>query len=142
MRRPTRALLIGGIVILSVLAFLIYQGISNNLVYYITPSELLAKGVNANGESFRLGGQVRPESVFENRARHTVHFILQDPRSAVQVVTSVLPPPMFRAGVGVVVEGRYDDGLFTATNLMVKHCASYRAPRPGHVPKQDNCVTG
>jgi cytochrome c-type biogenesis protein CcmE len=128
-------------VILAALGFVIYQGISNNLVYYITPSELLAKGAHANGESFRLGGQVRPNSVFVNKARHTVHFMLQDPRAAVQVMSSTLPPPMFRAGVGVVVEGTYTDGLFTATNLMVKHCAAYRAPKPGHVPKQDNCVT-
>jgi cytochrome c-type biogenesis protein CcmE len=79
--------------------------------------------------------------VYDDKAVHTVRFVLQDPKSAVQVVTSTIPPPMFRPGVGVVVEGRYAHGLFTATNLMVKHCAAYRAPRQGQVPAVDNCVT-
>jgi cytochrome c-type biogenesis protein CcmE len=141
MRKSTRSLLLAGIVIGAALGFLLYQGLSNNLVYYITPSELMAKGTQAEGQNFRLGGQVRPDSVYVNRAKHLVRFMLQDPKSAVQVVTTSIPPPMFRAGVGVVVEGTYAHGLFTASDLMVKHCATYRAPKPGQVPKPDNCVT-
>jgi cytochrome c-type biogenesis protein CcmE len=48
---------------------------------------------------------------------------------------------MFREGVGVVVEGTYVRGLFRATDLMIKHCSTYRAPKPGEVPPPDNCVT-
>jgi cytochrome c-type biogenesis protein CcmE len=141
MRRPVYSLILAGVVILGAIGFLLYQGLSNNLVYYITPSELMAKGQEADGQSFRLGGQVRPGSVHDNRVRDTVAFILQDPKSSVHVVSHGLPPPMFRAGVGVVVEGKYLNGVFSATDLLVKHCASYRAPKPGHVPRPDNCVT-
>jgi cytochrome c-type biogenesis protein CcmE len=141
MRRPARALTLGGLVIVAVLGFLIYQGISNNLVYYITPSELLAKGAAADGQSLRLGGQVKPGSVRWNSRTRSLQFVLQDPKGAVNVVSTGVPPSMFRSGIGVVVEGIYGHGRFSATNLMVKHCASYRAPRPGHVPPPDNCVT-
>lgn len=141
MRRPARALTLGGLLIAAVLAFLIYQGISNNLVYYITPSELLAKGTAANGQDFRLGGQVRPGTVQVDRAMQTVRFRLQDPKAAVWVISHTIPPPMFRAGIGVVVEGTWGHDLFTATNLMVKHCSTYRAPKPGQVPPPDDCVT-
>lgn len=141
MRRPARSLAAGGVLIAAVLGFLIFQGISNNIVYYITPSELLAKGPQADNQDFRLGGQVRPGSRRWNAATQTLRFVLQDPKGSVAVVSHGLPPEMFREGIGVVVEGRYTGAIFDATNLMVKHCATYRAPKPGHVPPPDNCTT-
>lgn len=140
-RRPTWALAAGALVIAAVLGFLIYQGISNNLVYYMTPSELLSRGVAADGHSYRLGGQVRPGSREWNARTQTLQFILQDPHGRIHVVSHGLPPEMFREGAGVVVEGTFQGSLFRATSLMVKHCASYVAPKPGHTPPPDNCVT-
>ena len=133
MRRPARVLIFGGALILAVLSFVIYQGISNNLVYYITPGELLAKGASANGQSYRLGGQVRPGSIQWDPRTQTLHFILQDtnPRQWVRVVDRGDPPKMFKAGAGAVVEGTYRDRLFSATTLMIKHGEDYVAPGPG-----------
>ena len=42
MRHPARSLIVGSALIIGVIGVLIYQGLSSNLVYYITPSELLA----------------------------------------------------------------------------------------------------
>jgi cytochrome c-type biogenesis protein CcmE len=139
MRHPTRSLVIGSALIIGVIGVLIYQGLSNNLVYYITPSELLAKG-NITDQSFRLGGQVRPGSVQLNPKTRFLRFVLQDPKASVEVVSHDLPPQMFRAGIGVVVEGIYTGKLFSATNLMVKHSNAYRAPRPGQTPVPDTFV--
>lgn len=136
-----RPLLAGSLIIALALGFLVYQGISNNLVYYMTPSELLARGVAADGHSFRLGGQVRPGSRQWNARTETLRFVLQDPHAAIRVVSHGLPPEMFREGAGVVVEGTFLGSIFRATTLMVKHCASYQAPKPGHTPPPDNCVT-
>src|SRR5689334_19544849 len=111
MRRPARSLALGGAVILAALGFLIYQGISSNLVYYITPSELLAKGAESNGQSFRVGGQVRPHSVHWNPYTQVVRFVLQDPKGSVHVVSHGQPPELFRQGIGCVVEGTYAKGL-------------------------------
>lgn len=138
MRRPARSLVLGGLVILAAISFLIFQGISNNLVYYITPSELLAKGTSANGQSFRLGGQVRPHSVHWNPRTEMVRFLLQDPKAAIWVSSHGQPPALFRDGIGCVVEGTYKEGMFTATNLLIKHSSDYRAPRPGDTPVPDN----
>lgn len=141
MRPRTRTVALGFALIVSTLGFLVYQGLASNLVYYVTPSELLAKGLGAGGGSLRLGGQVRPGSRHWNAASQTLTFVLQDPKAAVPVVSHGLPPQMFREGIGVVVEGMYRHGLFRATDLMIKHCATYRAPKPGQVPPPDNCVT-
>src|SRR5438270_13991629 len=100
MRRSTRTLTAGVVIIATVLSVLIYQGISNNLVYYITPSELLAKGAAAQGQSFRLGGQVRPHSISWNPYTKTVRFVLQDPKGSVHVMSRGEPPSLFRQGIG------------------------------------------
>jgi cytochrome c-type biogenesis protein CcmE len=141
MRRPARTLIIGILVIVAALGFLVYQGLANSLVYYITPSELLAKGGAADGQHFRLGGQVVPGTVHVNRTMKTVRFIMRDPKGAIRVISQGIPPPLFRAGMGVVVEGTWNGALFQATDMLVKHCSTYRAPSPGHVPPPDNCVT-
>jgi cytochrome c-type biogenesis protein CcmE len=140
MRRPTRSLVLGGTVILAAIAFLIYQGISSNLVYYITPGELLAKGALAQGQTFRLGGQVRPGSVHWNGKTKTVRFDLQDAdgKAEVSVTSHGQPPRLFREGTGCVVEGSFTGRVFSATNLMIKHSSDYRAPKPGDTPVPDN----
>lgn len=141
MRRPARSLIAGIIVIVAALGFLVYQGLASSLVYYITPSELLAKGIHADGQNFRLGGQVVPGTVHIDRTMKTVRFIMRDPKASIHVTSQGIPPPLFRAGMGVVVEGTWTGALFRATDLLVKHCSTYRAPAPGHVPPPDNCVT-
>jgi len=138
MRRRTRSLVLGAAVILAALGFLIYQGISNNLVYYITPSELLAKGPAADGLSFRLGGQVAPKSVSWNPYTQVVRFVLRDPKGSIRVTSHGQPPELFRAGAGCVVEGTYRNGMFDATTLMIKHSGTYVAPKPGDTPVPDN----
>lgn len=141
MRRPARSLAVGGLVIAGVLSFLVYQGLSNNLVYYITPGELLAKGAAADGQSFRLGGQVRPGSVRWDPKTQLLRFVLQDPKASVRVTSHGLPPELFRPGIGVVVEGTFARDAFLATNLMIKHGSTYRAPKPGQTPVPDNYVS-
>jgi cytochrome c-type biogenesis protein CcmE len=138
MRRPARSIALGGLLIAAALGFLVYQGLASNLVYYITPSELKAKGPSAYGQSFRLGGQVRPGSVHWGSATQVLRFVLQDPKAAVSVVSHGTPPELFRAGAGVVVEGTLAKSVFSATNLMIKHGSDYRAPRPGQTPVPDN----
>jgi cytochrome c-type biogenesis protein CcmE len=61
-----------------------------------------------------------------------LRFVVMDSGGqSVNVHSTGAPPQMFRDGMGVVVEGRFQHGLFQATNLMVKHSNEYRAPKPG-----------
>lgn len=140
MRRPARPVAVGILIIAAALGFLIYQGISNNVVYFIYPHELLAKGASADGHTFRLGGQVRPGTRQWDPTTQNLRFQIQDTKSAIPVISHGIPPEMFREGIGVVVEGTYSRGVFQATNLMIKHSSTYQAPKPGHLPKSDNYV--
>jgi cytochrome c-type biogenesis protein CcmE len=124
-------------VIVGAFAYLIYGGIGGNLVYFLTPGELLAKGASAIDVPVRLGGQIVPGSVTWNAEQLDLRFRVTDGSKEVAVHATGAPPQMFRPGIGVVVEGRYArDGTFQATNLMVRHSNEYRAPTPGHSAKE------
>jgi len=125
------------IVVLGAFGYLLFGGIGENLVYFLTPQELLAREEKGIGVPVRLGGQVTPGSVQWNAEAIDLRFRLTDGVKEVAVRAKTAPPAMFRDGQGVVVEGRYGaDGVFTADNLMVKHNEEYRAPKPGEKPSE------
>lgn len=125
------------VVIVGAFAYLAYGGIGNNLVYFLTPGELLAKGTRGMDVPVRLGGQIVPGSVSWDAERLDLRFRVTDGSRDVPVRASGAPPQMFRPGIGVIVEGRFHkDGVFQATNLMVRHSNEYRAPSPGHAPAE------
>jgi cytochrome c-type biogenesis protein CcmE len=133
-RHPSRKpLAIGALVVLvAAFGYLIYGGVEDNLVYFLTPKELMAKGEKAIDRPVRLGGQVVPGSVQWNADRLDLRFKVTDGATEVVVHSTGAPPQMFRAGIGVVVEGKYNrGGVFESHSLMVKHSNEYRAPTAG-----------
>ena len=121
----------GLVAIVGVFAWLLFGGLQKNVVFFLTPKELLAKGSEGVGVPVRLGGQVKPGSTKWNANTLDLRFTVTDGAGDIPVKSTGAPPQMFRDGMGVVVEGRFQHGLFQATNLMVKHSNEYRAPKPG-----------
>ncbi|MEW5916330.1 MAG: cytochrome c maturation protein CcmE [Gemmatimonadota bacterium] len=125
------------VAIAGVFGYLLLGGIGENIVYFLTPQELLAREEKGIDVPVRLGGQVAPGSVQWNAAAIDLRFKLTDGTKDVMVQAHSAPPAMFRDGQGVVVEGRYGrDGVFRADNLMVKHNEEYRAPEDGKAPRE------
>jgi len=117
------------------LSVVVIQGLQDNLVYYLTPSELLAKGEQGVGASVRLGGMVQAGSVDWEPGENRLRFVMFDHEGSMPVESRAVPPQMFREGIGVVVEGRLqDDGTFSCNRLMVKHGNEYTAPKDGEHP--------
>jgi cytochrome c-type biogenesis protein CcmE len=125
--------IVGGlVVIVAVFAWLLFGGLEKNVVFFLTPKELLAKGNEGVGIPVRLGGQVKPGSMQWDAKTLDLRFTVTDGEKEIPVHSSGAPPQMFRDGMGVVVEGKVGQaGIFQATNLMVKHSNEYRAPKPG-----------
>jgi cytochrome c-type biogenesis protein CcmE len=118
-------------------AWLLYGGLDKNVVFFLTPKELLAKGNNGYDVPVRLGGQVKPGSVKWDEKTLDLRFAITDGNGEVVVHSKGAPPQMFRDGMGVVVEGRYArEGVFNSTSLMVKHSNEYRAPKAGERPQE------
>ena len=127
-----RTVIGGAVVIVAVFAWLLFGGLRENVVFFLTPQELLARGAEGVGVPVRLGGQVKPGSVTWDAKTLDLRFTVTDGAREVNVHSTGAPPQMFRDGMGVIVEGRVGaGGVFQATNLMVKHSNEYRAPKPG-----------
>ena len=105
-RRATLAVAVA--IILAAFGFLLYGGIDKNVVFFLTPQELLARGTSAYDVPVRLGGLVAPGSVTWDADKLDLRFVVMDSGGqSIKVHSSGAPPQMFRDGMGVVVEGRY-----------------------------------
>ena len=136
MRRRTRWFMIGAFLVAGIaFAIIAASGVSKNLVYYWTPSDLQANGDKAYGATIRLGGMVAPGSIHK-LGGSAVEFQVHDGKASVPVKTTTVPPQMFRANIGVVVEGTMVHGnggsYFQSSRLMVSHNNEYKAPAKGH----------
>jgi len=128
-RRPWGVLVLVAVVLV-VVGYLAFSSIGSALVYYLTPSELAARGNAAVGETTRLGGQVKPGSISGPATDLT--FVLTDGSAEFTVHSTVAPTRSFREGSGAVVEGELgEDGVFEATRVIVKHDENYEVPSPG-----------
>ena len=126
-------------VLVAAFAWLLYGGLDKNVVFFLTPTELHARGASGYDVPVRLGGQVKPGSVKWDEKTLDLRFVLVDTGGVGDVVvhSSGSPPQMFRDGMGVIVEGRYGrDAVFNSTQLIVKHSNEYRAPKAGESPHE------
>jgi cytochrome c-type biogenesis protein CcmE len=127
-------LLLGVAIVVGVIAYIAFSSVGNALVYYVTPTELMARD-DPSGETVRLGGLVKPGSIQGEAPDLT--FILTDGTTEITVRALAAPTRSFREGVGAVVEGQLDsDGLFEANEVIVKHDENYVAPSEGGLPTQ------
>jgi cytochrome c-type biogenesis protein CcmE len=120
----------GGAVIGAALAYLIYAGVSQSVVYFVTPSELTAQPVA--GKAYRLGGMVAPGSLKWEPRSLDLSFALSDGQASVPVRHKGTPPDLFAEGRGAVVEGTWTgEGYFKASTILAKHSEEYKAPAEG-----------
>lgn len=122
------------------IGYLVWTGLGDNLVYYLTPSEAVEQREDAAaGERFRLGGLVETGSV--SQAEDGVRFAIGDGAASVAVAHTGAPPQLFREGVGVVVEGAWRGREFHSDLLLINHDEQYRAPQgdgPYRIPGSDS----
>ncbi len=130
MMRRTR-LLIAAVVVVAALIYVIIGGIRGAVVYYITPSELLAQAERAREKTIRVGGQVVPGSKTWDPATQELRFRLTDGSVTVAVQYHGAPPGLFTEGQGAIVEGTWDPaGVVRARSIIVKHSEEYAPPTP------------
>ncbi len=116
-------------------AYLSFGGIEKNLVYYWTPSDLLAKKDSVKGATIRLGGMVQEGSLDWDAESMRLEFAMAEQPEpggpSIKVISTGAPPQMFREGIGCIVEGKYDGTVFHSDRLMVKHSNEYQPPEHG-----------
>jgi cytochrome c-type biogenesis protein CcmE len=136
-QRKRATLALGVLVLVGAFGYLMFGRLEENVVFFLTPGELIERGDKARDVPVRLGGQVAPGSVHWDAKTLDLRFRVQDGPHAVVVHSRGAPPQMFRDGMGVVVEGRYNrQGIFESSNLIIKHSEEYRAPKGGQRPQE------
>ena len=106
---------------LSLGVFFLMSALKSNIVYYISPSEL----VNSNNinQKLRLGGLVEEDSIISKGK--LVKFRITDGNKSVLVQYNGILPDLFKEKQGVIVEGEFDSLIFNASNLLAKHDENY-----------------
>ncbi len=124
-RKQTRFTII--IASLAVVAFavgLILYAIRDTIVFFYTPSDVVAKAVKP-GTRIRLGGMVETGS-WTKGANGLNEFVITDTIATTRVTYKGVVPDLFREGQGVVTEGVMDQtGGFTADTVLAKHDENY-----------------
>lgn len=127
--RTQRALaIVAGLAILSVATALVLNAFNSNLVFFFSPTEVLAKEAPVD-RSFRMGGLVETGSIVRDEASLTVKFNVTDTVQKLPVTYTGLLPDLFRENKGVVVQGKLSsDGVFQADTVLAKHDENYMPP--------------
>ncbi|NPD66915.1 cytochrome c maturation protein CcmE [Lichenicola cladoniae] len=128
-RKSRRLWLVGGCVLgFGSATALTLQAFSANIVFFMAPSQILAKPP-LPGRTIRLGGMVVAGSLHQqHQAGHepTEQFAVTDGQEAVHVSYVGILPDLFREGQSVVALGEMQpDGSFRAAEVLAKHDETY-----------------
>lgn len=118
---------IGSIVVIAAgLAYLALGNFGDNLVYFMTPSEVVAMEQDRYGKKMRVAGMVVEASMEVIPETLKIRFDLTDGAETIPVAFEGIPPDLFKEGKGAVVEGYWDkDQVFHSHMIMAKHEEDY-----------------
>jgi cytochrome c-type biogenesis protein CcmE len=123
-----------GLAALGVATALVLTAFNKNLVFFFTPSQVMANEAPV-GRTFRIGGMVEPGSV--KRDGVEVRFTVTDTAKSMPVVYRGQLPDLFKEGKGVVAQGQLGpDGVFAAREVLAKHDENYMPPEAAHAMEQ------
>ena len=133
-RHKRLALIVGGLAALGVASALILSAFQENLVFFFSPSDVVAEKAPRD-RAFRVGGVVEEGSV--KRDGVLVSFRVTDTAQTIPVVYQGILPDLFREGKGVVAQGKLGaDGVFRASEVLAKHDENYMPPEAAHALEQ------
>ena len=108
------------------ITFLILKSLEENVVYFLSPTEI--KNLNeTTNEKIRVGGMVKDQSIKINSDK--INFVITDFKNEINVVYSGIVPNLFQENKGVVAEGVLKDkSFFEAEKILAKHDENYMPP--------------
>jgi cytochrome c-type biogenesis protein CcmE len=123
--------IIAGLAGLGLATFFAGQAFRSNLVFFYSPSEVVAKAAPV-GKTFRVGGLVEKDTLKRDNDGLTVRFTVTDTAKSIPVVYKGILPDLFKEGKGCVAQGHVGvDGVFYADQVLAKHDENYMPPQAG-----------
>ena len=132
-------LIVIGLAGLGIAAALVLSAFQENLVFFFTPSQVAANEA-PKGRAFRVGGMVEVGSVKRQADGVTVQFIVTDTAKSIPVQYKGVLPDLFREGKGVVTQGRLENGMFVASEVLAKHDENYMPPEAADAMKKGQAI--
>lgn len=105
-RHKKLVMIVSGVTALGVAAILVLNAFQSNLVFFFSPSQVIANEAPI-GKSFRIGGLVAEGSVKRDDGSTTVHFSVTDTAETIPVVYTGILPDLFREGKGWLRKEKY-----------------------------------
>jgi cytochrome c-type biogenesis protein CcmE len=135
-RHKRLILIVSGLAVLAIGAALVLSAFNKNLVFFFTPTQILA-GEAPQGRSFRVGGMVEKGSLQRQADGVTVSFMVTDMAQKVRVNYRGSLPDLFKEGKGVVAQGKLNgDRVFLADEVLAKHDENYMPPDAAYALKK------
>ena len=118
--------LLFSIVIAILTVFLVLKTLEEDVVYFISPTEI--KNLpEINSKKIRIGGMVKKDSI--KISSNQINFIITDFKNEIYVNFSGTVPNLFAEEKGVVAEGFLKDrNYFIANKILAKHDENYMPP--------------
>ena len=121
---------------LVVAVFFILKSLTNNILYFKSPTDIqLSQDIIFN-KKMRVGGMVKKDSIDINNQE--IKFIITDLKNEIFVSYKGTVPNLFSEGKGVVAEGTLKDkSFFIADRILAKHDEKYMPPELKDLMKKD-----
>jgi|TARA_Y100001949_G_scaffold168757_1_gene167894 cytochrome c-type biogenesis protein CcmE len=113
---------------LVLIIYLSLKTLEDNVVYFLSPTEIQNKEEIKRNEKVRVGGMVKKNSI--KSYTNYISFILTDYKNEINVTYSGTIPNLFSEEKGVVAEGTLKDkNYFIANKILAKHDENYMPPK-------------
>jgi cytochrome c-type biogenesis protein CcmE len=134
-RKKTLFILLAVVIGTGIAVGLALYALRQNLNLFYTPTQL-AQQQAPEGRRIQVGGLVMQGSLQRAPDSLAVRFTLTDLKHQVDVTYDGILPDLFREGQGIVANGRYENGVVVAEEVLAKHDESYMPPQVKHAIEQ------
>ena len=121
----------------AMIIFIVLRSLEENVVYFISPTEIYNKTNITFDKTIRIGGLVKMNSISKNGT--SISFIITDLKKEIIVSYEGIVPNLFSEGKGVVAEGKLKDKkYFVASKILAKHDENYMPPEVSKALEMSN----
>jgi len=117
------------VLVLGALAYLVFTGMQDTMVFYYTVSEVIEGGDEMEGTALRIAGKVVPGTIEVSNSNHLDRsFVIHEGGQEIPVEYHGVAPDTLVDEADAVVEGELgEDGVFRATFVMAKCPSKYES---------------
>jgi cytochrome c-type biogenesis protein CcmE len=121
----------------AMIIFIVLRALEENVVYFLSPTEIYNKTNITFDKIIRIGGLVKMHSISNNET--SISFIITDLKKEIIVSYEGIVPNLFSEGKGVVAEGKLKDKkYFVASKILAKHDENYMPPEVSKALEMSN----